>query len=87
MKNALFGYFWARISKDYCHICNQLPRICVIAQFLRKTRMSEFGTKNALFGYFFIKNALFENFLARILKKFFSYLKLAPSNLPNCKIL
>ena len=37
----------------------------------------KFGTKNVLFGYFW----------ARILKKLLSYLILAPSNLPNCKIL
>ena len=27
-KNALFGYFWARILKYYCHIWNQHPQIC-----------------------------------------------------------
>ena len=39
--------------------------------------MPTFGTKNVLFGYF----------RARILKKLLSYLKSAPSNLSNCKIL
>ena len=28
VKNALIGYFWARISKKYCHIWNQRPQIC-----------------------------------------------------------
>ena len=40
IKNVLFGYFGARISKNYCHIWNQ---------------SLEFGTKNALFGYFLPK--------------------------------
>ena len=38
--------------------------------------MAKFGTKFALFEYFW----------ARIFKKLFSYLKLAPSNLSICKI-
>ena len=38
--------------------------------------MLKFGTKNALFGYFW----------ARILKKLLPYLKSAPSNLSSCKI-
>ena len=38
--------------------------------------MSKFGTKNALFGYFW----------ARISKKLLPYLKSAPSNLSNYKI-
>ena len=38
--------------------------------------MTEFGTKNALFGYFWVRN----------LKKLLSYLKSAPSNFSNCKI-
>ena len=32
-KNALFGYFWARIKKKYCHILNQHPRFCLFAKF------------------------------------------------------
>ena len=27
-KNVLFGYFWARTLKNYCHIWNKHPRIC-----------------------------------------------------------
>ena len=27
-KNTLFGYFWARILKNYYHFCNQHPQIC-----------------------------------------------------------
>ena len=39
--------------------------------------MLKFGTKIALFGHFW----------ALILRKLLSYLKLAPSNLSNCKFL
>ena len=59
-KSALFGYFWARILKNYCHIWNQHLRICLIAKFCEETKMPEFGTKNALFGCFW----------ARIFKKY-----------------
>ena len=85
-KNALFGYFWAKIFKTYEHTGNQHPQICLIAKFcektkmfqprikfvvsfwarildfnfkltqwknfVKKTKMSKFGTKNTLFGYF-----------------------------------
>ena len=74
-KNALFGYFWQRMSylgvfgqkfwKNYCHIWNPHPQICLIAKFCRKAIMPKFGNKNALFGYFW----------AKILKKLLSYLK------------
>ena len=32
IKNTLLEYFWATISKNYCHISNQLPRICLVAK-------------------------------------------------------
>ena len=51
-QNALFGYFWSRILKNYCHIWNQHPQSCLISQFREKTKMPKFGTKNVLFGYF-----------------------------------
>ena len=40
--------------KNYCHIhnCNQRPPGCIIAKFRAKIRILEFGTRNALFGYF-----------------------------------
>ena len=44
-KNALFGYFWARTLKNYCHIWNQHPRICITVKFCAKTKMPTFGTK------------------------------------------
>ena len=59
-KNVLFGYFWARILKNYCQIWNQHYQICQTVRFCEKTKMAIFGTKNALFGYFW----------ARILKKY-----------------
>ena len=42
-------------KKDFCHIWNQHPWICIIAKFLEETKMPKFGTKNALFGYFWTK--------------------------------
>ena len=75
-KNALFGYFWARIWKWYCHIWNQHPRICLIAKFCKKTKTPKFGTKNALLGYFW----------AAILKNNCHIWNKQLLNLPNCKI-
>ena len=51
-KNARFRYFWAGTWKQYCHIWNQHPGICLIAKSRGKTKMPKFGTKNAWFGYF-----------------------------------
>ena len=55
--------------------CQHL-RICLIAKFCEESKMPKFGTKNALFEYFW----------ARIKKKLLSYLKSAPSNESICKI-
>ena len=51
-KSALFGYFWAKILKYYCHIRNQRLQISLIAKFCEETKMLKFGTKTAGFGYF-----------------------------------
>ena len=59
-KNALFGYFWDRILKNYWHIWNQNRQIFQIGKNREKMKMSKFGTKNALFGCFW----------ARILKNY-----------------
>ena len=60
-KIALFGYFWVRILKNYCHIWNQYPRICLIAKYHKKrNKTKKIETKIALFGHFW----------ARILKKY-----------------
>ena len=54
-KNALFGYFYARVLENYCHIWNQHFRYCLIPTFCEETKMLKFGTKNALFEYFWPK--------------------------------
>ena len=69
-KNAIFGYFWPRMPyltifgqdfyKNYCQIWNQHPWICLIAKYREIMKMPKFGTKSALFGYFW----------ARILKNY-----------------
>ena len=59
-KLALFGYFWAIILQNYCHVWNQHPQICLFAKFCEKGKMTKFGIKRALFGYFW----------ARILKNY-----------------
>ena len=68
-KDVLFGYFWAKILENYCHISNQHLRICLIPKFCEETKMLKFGTKNALFEYFFTRNAVFGYFWDRIKKK------------------
>ena len=117
-KNVLFGYFCARISKNYCLILNQHPQISLIPKF--KKKKPKLRTENASFGYFWAKilksnchiwnqhhqicliqkfheknkNTLISDqkcliwvFLGKSFKKLLSYLKLAPSNLANCKTL
>ena len=85
-KNALFGYFWAGILKNYCYIWNQHRQIFLIAKFHGKTKMSKFGTKMAYLEIFDQKRLIWK-FLARILNIILSYLKSALSNLSHCKIL
>ena len=69
-KNALFGYFWAGTLKKYCHICIQLPCICLTAKFHAKIKILKIGTKNALlacFGQQFRKTVvIFEVWCSRI---------------------
>ena len=55
-KNALFGFFWGRISKNYCLILNQHTQICLIQKILRKKKKPKFGTKNASFWVKILKN-------------------------------
>ena len=54
-KNALFGYFWARVLKNCCHNWNQHPHFFQIGKFCRKSKMPKFGSKNALFGLFWAR--------------------------------
>ena len=51
-KNAWCGYFWARILKNYCHIWNQHPRICLIAKFHEKWKCLNLGPKMPYLGIF-----------------------------------
>ena len=85
-KIPLFGYFWAGILKNYCHIWNQHPQICQLAKFREKTKMPKFGTKNVLF-VIFNQECLIWVFFCYTFKKLLWYLKSAPSNWSNCKLL
>ena len=69
------GILGAEFPKNYCHIWHQHPQICQFKNFWEKL-MSKFGTKNALFGHFWVG----------ILKEYCHILKSVPSNLSNCKI-
>ena len=51
-KNAVFGYFWARISKDYCHLLKSTTSNLSNCKFREKRKISKFETKNVLFEYF-----------------------------------
>ena len=35
-KNALFWYFWGRFLKNYCHIRNPHPHVCLTVKFWDK---------------------------------------------------
>ena len=54
------GIFGLEFEKKYCHIWNQHPRICLNAKFREKTKMPKFGSKSALFGYFYAR--ILENY-------------------------
>ena len=57
-KMQFFGIFGLEFKKNYCHIWNRHPQVCLFAKFHGKTKMPKFGTKNAWFGYFGLE---FEN--------------------------
>ena len=86
-KNSWFGYFWARIFENYCHIWNQHLQICLIANFYEERKMFKFGTKNTLFEYFGPKMLYLDILGLKYFKKLLFFLKPAPLNLSNCKIL
>ena len=46
------GIFGPEFYKNCCQVWNQHPPICLIASFWEETKMPKFGTKNALFEYF-----------------------------------
>ena len=52
-KIALFGYFCARILKNYCNISSKHTQICLIPKCSKKTRRPKFGIKSILVGYFY----------------------------------
>ena len=35
-KNALFGYFWHTVFRNYFYICNQHPQLCLFVKFYEK---------------------------------------------------
>ena len=51
-KDALFGYFWTGIQKQFYHISNQHLQIYLIPKFHKIMKMPKFGPKNVLFGFF-----------------------------------
>ena len=52
-KIVLFGYFWAGIWKNYCHIWNQHPRICLMTKFRKKNQKClNLGPKMPYLGIF-----------------------------------
>ena len=51
----LYLGLWAGMLKNYCHICNQTPPIYLMTEFRAKIRILKFGTKNALFRYFWVR--------------------------------
>ena len=55
MKNAFFMYFSSGIWKQFCHIWNQSPWICLTGKYCEITKMLKFGTKIAFFGYLWVK--------------------------------
>ena len=61
-KNALLGYFWTRVFKNYCHIWNKQPQTCTIAIFRKKKQNCiNFGPK---IPYLVIFGVEFENTVA-----------------------
>ena len=55
LKISYLVIFRQEFRKTIIVIWNQHPRICLIAKSRKKTKMSKFGTKNALFGYFWTR--------------------------------
>ena len=41
----LYLELWAGMLKNYCHICNQPPPICLTAKLCAKIGFLKFGTK------------------------------------------
>ena len=73
---ALFGYFWARVLKNYCLIWISTLKIFQLQNVAKEQKRLICDQKCILCF-----------FLGKILQKLLSYLKSAPSNLSHCKIL
>ena len=54
-QNFLIWGFVARILKKLLPYLKSASRIYLVAKFREKTKIPEFGTKSALFGYFWPK--------------------------------
>ena len=54
------GIFGLEFEKKYCHVWNQHPQICLIAKYHQIMKMTKFGTKSTLFGYFWAR--IFKNY-------------------------
>ena len=53
-----FGIFGLEVGKNYCHIWNQHPQICLVANFAKKKKSLNFGPKmcdSGIFGLEFEK--------------------------------
>ena len=51
-KISLSGSFWAGILKNYYHIWNEHPQVCLIAKFHSKMKILKFRTTNTLLACF-----------------------------------
>ena len=58
-KNALFGYFWARILKFFFSYLKSATLNLPKCNFCEEAKMLKFWTKNAILRHFLTKNALF----------------------------
>ena len=54
-KNALFGYFWTRCLKSYCHTWNKHPWVCLIDKFRQKTKCLSCGLKMPYLGILWVE--------------------------------
>ena len=45
--------FGQELWKNYCHIWNLHPQICLFVKLHEKTKLPKIGSKNAWFGYFY----------------------------------
>ena len=45
------GILVRKVRKNFCHIWNQFPRICLISKILKKKNRKTFGITNALFWF------------------------------------